>query len=165
MTEPLDLKLPRPLRIITELRKWQTDLEKMVLEEPDNRTAIWVYETKGGSGKSAFCKYLIINHGVCYSSDGNKSELMRMVLHYTKKRDMRILVIDLPRSIGNKVSHEAIEDIKKGILRNAKYGTNIINPCHVIVFSNVYPKIPLLSADKWKLFEIVDEQLESREIK
>ena len=65
----------------------------------------------------------------------------------------KIVVIDLPRNNGNKVSYDAIESIKNGLICNTKFetGSKGFAPPHIVVFANALPEIEKLSADRWNI--------------
>jgi len=68
-----------------------------------------------------------------------------------------IVVFDLPRNNGNKISYSALESIKDGLIVNTKYetGCKIINAPHIIVFSNKPPEEgECMSIDKWRIVNL-----------
>ena len=54
--------------------------------------------------------------------------------------------------------YDPIEAIKNGFLRSTKYETDYImmNDIHVVIFSNRMPHLEWCSQDRWKVYEIVD---------
>lgn len=149
--------LPKPIKLISELKDWQKEIEKIVLSEPNDRTVHWYWEEKGGVGKSAFTKYMVAKYNVLPISEGKKSDIINIVYNYLEKHDeINCVIIDIPRDNGNKVSYKAIEDIKNGLIVNTKYetGCKVFNSPHVIVFANQEPEFMKLSADRWNIVEI-----------
>ena len=59
------------------------------------------------------------------------------------------------------MSYDAIESIKSGIIFNSKYetGQKMINPPHIIVFSNFLPDVSKLSEDRWNI-KLINENKE-----
>lgn len=148
--------VPKPLKIIKDLKPWQSDLEKLLLEEPEDRKIIWVYENIGKVGKSAFSKYLINTYDSLYITEGKKTDIINMVYNYVLCKELNIVILDVPRDNKNKISYKSLEEIKNGIICNTKYetGCKVINPPHIIVFSNYPPETERLSLDRWDIYEI-----------
>lgn len=157
-----NINIPRPLKIINDLRKWQSDLKKIVEDEPDDRKIIWVYEKKGNVGKSAFSKYMVVKHNALYITEGKKSDIINIVYNYVLTNELNILILDVPRDNGNKVSYKSLEEIKNGLICNTKYetGNKVINAPHIIVFSNSPPEYDKFSLDRWEVYNIVNNTLE-----
>lgn len=154
------LKPKKPIKIITELRPWQLEIEQLLNTEPDGRTINWYYESMGGIGKSSFCKYMYVKHKVLVIQGGKLADIMNMIFN-TDMDDVTMIIIDIPRVNKNKVSYASIECILNGMITNTKYetGTKVFNPPHVIVFSNYAPDIDdTLSADRWKVINLRQEE-------
>lgn len=68
----------------------------------------------------------------------------------------KIVIWDLPRNNGNKISYDAIESVKNGMICNTKFetGTKIFDPPHIIIFSNEQPEEENLSKDRWNIINI-----------
>lgn len=153
---------PKPraqLKIISELRPFQLELESKLLEEPNDREIIWVYDEQGKKGKSSFCRYLIHKYDALYLTEGKKNDLINIVYNYVVNKDLNIVLVDVPRSNKN-ISYKTLEEIKNGIICNTKYetGTMLINPPHIIVFANFYPDREQFSDDRWCIYN-VDENM------
>lgn len=149
------------INIITELRPWQADIEKLILGEIDNRKIYWYWEDTGNFGKSALCKYLYIKYKCLIIQGGNHADIINGVFNYDMDK-CRAVIIDMPRC--NKhcaISYSAIECIKNGMIFNTKYetGCKVFNSVHVIVFSNQQPNhkdIEKLSEDRWEIKELLN---------
>lgn len=76
-------------------------------------------------------------------------------------KDVEIIILDVPRANGNNISYKSLEEIKNGIICNTKYetGSKLINPPHIVVFSNSEPDIDQFSNDRWEIFQIVNNNL------
>lgn len=148
----------RPLNIISELRPFQSQIESMINEEPNDREIIWIYDLIGKKGKSAFCRYLIHKYNACYLTEGKKSDLINIVYNYVINQELNLVLVDVPRDNKN-ISYKTLEEIKNGIICNTKYetGTMLINPPHIVVFANFYPDTTKFSEDRWSIFEINEE--------
>lgn len=155
-TNPADeLESPEELTCLSEeeLYPWQKQALEMLKGPRDNRTVNWYWEKTGNVGKTAFTRYLGIKHNACIIQKGKYADIMN---HVFMSKNVKIFIIDVPRSSGNSVSYNAIESIKSGIIFNSKYetGQKFINPPHIIVFSNEEPDMQKLSADRWNIVKI-----------
>lgn len=158
-----------PLEGLT-LHTWQTNLLKNLENEPDDRTIVWLYDEFGNCGKTTLAKHLCIKYKdeVLYLSGGpanckygittflydkKKSKLIR------NEKNLRIAIFDYTRSQDDKVSYQALEEIKNGIFFNTKYESmQVLYNCpHVIVFANFKPDTSKLSFDRWKIININEE--------
>lgn len=140
---------------LDNLYDWQAKLLKELLTPPDDRSVNWIWSLEGNTGKSTFCKHLVMNYNAVFLSKGKYSDICNVIF----KTDMvksRIVIIDLPRNNGNSVSYDAIESIKNGMICNTKYetGAKCFAPPHIVVFSNDYPDTEKLSEDRWKVVNI-----------
>ena len=76
-----------------------------------------------------------------------------------------IFVFNLLRS-DTAVAYGLLENLKDGNLISSKYKSKVLKiktPNTVIVFSNSYPNMDQLSADRWKIYEIVGNDLKYTE--
>ena len=140
--------------IINNRKEWMDTLENIIkVKCDDTRKIHWYYDTRGGAGKSIFSKYLCLYYNAIYLSRGNYKDLINLVY---KSEDINIVIVDLPRNNGNRVSYDALEAIKNGIICNVKYetGTKVFDSPHIIVFSNERPDMSCLSKDRWNIKNI-----------
>lgn len=148
---------PVELKIIKNLYPWQQKIEDIFFTEPDDRTIRWYWEGPGCRGKSQFCKYMAYKHKAVCVRGGKLADLMNIVFN-TDMDKCRMIMFDLPRNTGNKISYTSLEAIKDGFITNTKYETGIkfFNPPHVIVFANVPPNGAEheMSADKLVVEEL-----------
>jgi len=151
---------PKPIKILNELRKWQADIENLIINnEPDGRTINWYWEATGGTGKSSFCKYMFVKHGTLIIQGGKLADISNIIFN-SNMDEITAVVIDIPRVNSNKVSYAAIECILNGMITNTKYetGVKVFNPPHVVVFANDPPETESLSKDRWKVTEISNDR-------
>ena len=148
------LKYPIPVKLEilheTELRPWQLDVVTHVRTKPDDRTIWWLWSASGGIGKSTFCKYLAYTFNAVVCGKGQYSDIMN-ILFKANMVKTNLVVFDLPRNNGNKISYSALESIKNGLIVNTKYetGSKLFNSPHIIVFSNMQPDVTAMSGDRW----------------
>lgn len=153
---------PTPLKLITPDRPWQKKVLDIVNGPVNERKVYWFYENTGGVGKSSLCKYLCAKNNAIYIDEGKKADLINIIFNADMDRSNTIC-IDIPRTNGSNVSYKAIEQIKNGMICNTKYetGMKLFNSPNVLIFSNFEPDRSGLSADRWCVFEIKDNDLSS----
>ena len=148
---------PKPLKILKEedFFSWEQQINNYIKNEPDDREILWVWSNGGGVGKSTFCKYLIYTYNAILCSKGAYSDMMN-ILYNANMDTTNLVIFDLPRNNGNKISYSALESIKNGIICNTKYetGSKLFNPPHILVFANAPPDRLAMSADRFKELEL-----------
>lgn len=147
--------MPKPIKRISTLTCWQKEIEDLLLSEPDGRTVHWYHEDEGGIGKSAFTKYMFLTHKTLMIDVGKYSDIM-LAIHEANMDEVTMIIFDIPRSFGNKISYPAIEAISNGLIRSTKYegGMKAFNPPHIVVFNNEEPDYSKLSEDRWKVVDL-----------
>lgn len=107
------------------LYHWQRHLLKKMREyEPDMRSIYWYWEEIGNTGKSSFCKHIMIQgtHDACYVYGSTKD-----IAHVLAKRrevakvpsDMPgVILFDCPRT--GRINYHGLEMIKNGLFMSGK---------------------------------------------
>lgn len=146
---------PKEIKIIDKLYPWQSEIEEIFFTEPDGRKIHWFYDYIGGKGKSKFCLYMAIKHKALVIQGGKLSDIMNIIFN-TDMDEVNMVIIDVPRCNGNKVSYASIECILNGMITNTKFETGIkyFNPPHIVVFANSEPDTSKLSNDRWIIKEL-----------
>jgi len=152
------------LKIIDEnlFYQWQKDILKIIDLEPDDRKVVWVYETEGNVGKSAFTKWTVSKRNALFCNGGKAQDIINLCFNHDMETS-NLIVWDMPRANKGVISYSAIESIKNGLICNTKYetGVKMFNPPHILIFSNYPPQdVEQLSADRWEIFEIKNKCLE-----
>lgn len=146
--------IPKKLKLIhsSDFYEWQRNIMNYLKEEPDDRTINWVWSRGGSVGKSSFCKYLAHHHNAIICGRGAYSDILNIIFNSNMDQS-NIVVFDLPRNNGNKISYSALESIKNGLVVNTKYetGYKLFNPPHIIVFSNDEPEYEAMSSDRFRV--------------
>lgn len=148
---------PKPIKIFETLLDWQQAIHDLVINtEPDGRSIHWYWDDVGNKGKSQFCKYMYVKYGIVTIQGGKCPDIMNILFNLDCSA-LKAIIIDLPRSSGNKISEKAVECILNGMITNTKFetGVKVFNPPHVVVFSNAEPFIETMSLDRWKIHKIV----------
>jgi hypothetical protein len=145
----------KPLVIIKNLYKWQQDIENLYLnEDPDGRSIYWYYDKIGNKGKSSFCKYMSYHYKVLTIQGGKMADIINII--FNREHIGKMVLIDIPRKHGGKISESAVECILNGQITNTKYetGDRMFNPPHVVIFSNSKPDVENMSKDRWKIIKL-----------
>jgi len=146
---------PKPLKLITPDKVWQIKILEILKTDPDDRKVYWFWSQNGGVGKSQFCKYLLATTKCVFIDEGKKADIMYSIM----EADMdvtNLVLFDIPRDNGNKVSYKSIESIKNGVVYSPKYESKhkLFNSPHVICFANKEPEFECMSNDRWIVEEI-----------
>ena len=134
------------IKTIETLRPWQQEIVDLVKNEcTDERHIYWYWEKTGNIGKSALCKYLYVKHGACMM-DGGKRDIA-----FSLPNQPRICIMDLERTVEERVNYTAIEAVKNGAIFSAKYESRmrLFNSPHILVFANFPPDLSKMSKDRW----------------
>lgn len=147
---------------------WQNEIMEHIftrdeesLQIPDDRTIMWITDTKGNSGKSKFIKYLCFtNNDIVKISFGTAGQLRSSIISIGPRK---VYIVDMPRTLGDDDSVpsllSAIEDIKNGYVVSSMYGKHqqlMMDPPHVIIFSNIVCPIGMMSEDRWRNYQITE---------
>lgn len=151
----INIGCPKPLKDNFKydmLSDYQREILTLIHTEPDDRKVYWYYDTIGKNGKTTLTRHLLMKYPekILYLSKGKYADIA-YVINNADMDYVDTIIIDLPRNNGNKVSYDAIEAMKNGLILSTKYEgrMKIFNPCHVIIFSNEQPDETALSEDRW----------------
>lgn len=144
-----------------DLYTWQRDLVASLALPADDRSIIWYQDRLGGSGKTAMARYLLAALGrkCLYLSGGAAKDILYQVVKM--KEDPSVILFNLARTAEGKVSYQAIETVKDGLVQSGKYegGFRMFPPPHVIIFANWPPDFTALSHDRWILRELDNNRI------
>ena len=134
-----------------DLYAYQEEIIDIVVSEPDERAVYWYWSRKGKIGKSSLVKHLVLKYHAVAMGGKFKDALYAIAERADKNKPLKVIIFDIPRSQGNKVSYTAIESIKNGCFFSGKYESRMctINTPHMIIFANAPPNEDLLSEDRW----------------
>ncbi len=138
------------------LYNWQRKVIQSVQGIPHDRHIYWYWSTKGGIGKSALCKHLVMADDAIYVGGKFSDAFYAIKSCVDKGKDPHIVIFDIPRAQGDKCSYVAIEEIKNGLIFNAKYesGMCVFNIPHIILMANCPPNYDKLSMDRWVVTDL-----------
>ena len=147
------------------LRSWQDSLLQYL--KPSNREIIWVIGRKGNEGKTWFQEYMESKYGWAKVICGMDIKLKKSTIcHVLSKRSLmstEIFLFDVGKAFTyDGVNYELLEKIKNGRVLASKFDSKELKfktPNIVVVFTNEAPEVKQLSKDRWKIFQIRDDDL------
>ena len=147
------------------LRSWQDSLLQYL--KPSNREIIWVIGRKGNEGKTWFQEYMESKYGWGKVICGMDIKLKKSsICHVLSKRSLmstEIFLFDVGKAFTyDGVNYELLEKIKNGRVLASKFDSKELKfktPNIVVVFTNEAPEVKQLSKDRWKIFQIRDDDL------
>ena len=142
-----------------ELRLWQMQLLDVVsVNEMNDRKIIWVVGKEGNEGKSWFQSYLQSLHGehrVARFDITNKTADLLHIMSRCPLATTDMFVFNHQRCVSSEeCCYSLLEMIKDGYASAPKFHGSLLRikrPNLVLVFSNRYPRIRLLSKDRWQI--------------
>jgi hypothetical protein len=130
-----------------------------VIKTADDRSIFWIEDSIGATGKSKFIKFCCVHYdSVVKISFGTSTQLRSSIIAAGPRL---IYFIDIPRTLGSDDSipslMSALEDLKNGFVVSSMYGKNetlVLNPPHIVVFTNKECPRHMMSADRWQCYFI-----------
>lgn len=159
-------RLPREVNTITkeQFYPWQQKMATILEGEPNERHIYWLWEGEGNIGKSAFVKYMVVKEEAIFCAGSKTNDIINLVYNaYIAGKSTDIILWDLPRQSEGKISFNALEMLKNGLIANMKYetGTAVFATPHIVVLCNHEPvDMHLLSQDRWIVKQIVNKDIE-----
>lgn len=142
--------------------KWQQSVVDSLKCEPDSRTINVIYDQIGNQGKSYLaswhaCRGLARKIPMC----NDMKEVMQIVFDMPASR---AYFLDMPRGQDERSMHNiisAFEEVKNGHCFDTRYHyrERWQDTSHIWIFTNSLPKLKLLSADRWRIYQIEDSEL------
>lgn len=160
--------IPKQIREIKELREWQ----KQVIEkfnEWDTRHINIIVNASGNIGKSILKGYCRAHQlAMPLPPVNDHKEMLGIVIDLAKESNNNF-IIDMPKSQKKDKLYgfySAIESIKDGYAYDSRYKfrSKYFDCPNIWVFTNTYPDINLLSKDRWKVWQVYNNQLLDYEI-
>lgn len=140
--------------------KWQKwCIDRFSAPCNEDRDIIWIYNAKGCAGKSKLMKWMMYKgYDMARVPMGTATQIKTSIVG---KGPKEIYLVDLPRVRGaderiNEV-FSALEEVKNGWVESAMYGKSddiLMEPPHVMVFSNEVPNMAMASPDRWKVYTL-----------
>jgi hypothetical protein len=150
-----DQRYPWQDKIISRI----VDEATAVLKTADDRSILWIEDTKGGNGKSKLIKWMCHTYpNIIKLSFGTANQLRSAIISAGAKS---AYFIDVPRTLGDEDSMRslmsALEDLKNGFVCSNMYGKYehlFLDPPHVVIVSNKECETKYLSEDRWEIYMI-----------
>lgn len=152
---------PVEVRVALPDRPWQTSCLELIRSKPHPRAIHWFFDPVGDTGKTWLSRYLMANK-LAYSVKqcaGSYHFATIVQGAIASGWDQRCFVFDLPRSMEDLSFYGPLEEVKDGHVTAVKYqgGSLVFNQPHVIVFANFLPRREKLSADRWRVHQILPD--------
>jgi hypothetical protein len=133
----------------------------------DDRYINLIFCPCGNKGKSTIAHLCrLLNRGITLPPINDHKKLIQACCNICTSKNVRKTIpifFDLPRTMNkdrlNGV-YTAIEAIKQGYLVDTRYGKYQewdMDCPHIWIFSNMEPELSMLSADRWKLWSINEQ--------
>lgn len=136
------------------LRPWQQTLYDRLKGPVDPRKVHWYWEMTGNVGKSFMAAYATFVAGAITVPIGKLHDMCYVL----SKDTYPIYIIDIPRTYADKLDHvfTLVEMIKSGKMCSYKYESKImlLEPAHVVIFSNFPPNLDSWSPDRYDINNI-----------
>jgi hypothetical protein len=153
----------KPLKTLAcenNFRPFQEYVIGILNTEPDDRTIHWLWGN-GNIGKTTFCKWIFRNYKKVIVLGGKNADMKNAIIEYKISTEIlpEIVLINLPKGYDKSTfSYTGVEEVKDMFFYSGKFKGGMVdgNNPHVIIFSNDAPKEYMLSADRWKIFHIIE---------
>jgi len=162
---------PIPIEIIEKLKPFQVSLETILLGEVNKNKIIWVYDSIGQIGKTEMVRRWFHKYNVPFAYGGKCSDIVNLVYNnkkYFLSSNKCAMVYNFGRDTEpEKISYKSMETISDGAISNTKFeaGCFIMNKPHVFVFANCLPIMDKLTANRWIIKTVANDELIDYEIK
>ena len=148
------LLCPIPLHVEGDLRPWQQDLEAILLDDPDDRTVHFRIDEQGSAGKTWFTRYWLTKYT-------KETQLLRVGkrddLAHAIDETKKYYFFDCPRGSLEHFQYSILEQLKDRVVFSPKYDSTtklLHHKAHVVCFTNEYPDMDALSADRYDVIEL-----------
>lgn len=150
------LELPKTFKI-EKLKPWQQNVIDIIKNCKSDRFIYWFWENIGNVGKTTLAKHICSNYNAIFVS-GRASDVKCAIAKMKTKP--KIVIFHYVRSQEDFVSYQAIEEIKDGIFFSGKYESQMcmFDSPLILCFSNFKPDTTEMSADRWKITEIIEKE-------
>ncbi len=134
-------------------------------ENPLFGRQVHVYvDVTGGWGKTILTKYMVDQMNAIVVGGKTADAAYAIAKRLERNESIPIVVFDIPRGGRRVINWHAVEKIKDGCLFATKYESGMLrfNSPHVVVFTNEWPDLTRLSADRWVVRDLNYEPSFSR---
>lgn len=139
----------------------------IIASEPDGRTIHWFVDKIGNSGKSSLATHITDTRPDALDCDGKFCDVKYYIYNWLQENNNRLKValFDFTRGREAYISYDGIEAILNGKFLSTKFKVRKarFRPPHVLVFSNWRPDLSQSSADRWRIYNIIDREIDNIE--
>lgn len=164
------VKKPIKKRTIEVLRPWQRYILDIMNGPINSRKINWIFDKKGGAGKSSLKKYLCnMYEGKCmwFKSASAPKDMATTVEGWMENNfEGDTIIIDLPRQKQNQDGfYASLECFCDGEWTTTKYrGRSFETPdCNIFVFANFLPMVKQMSMDRWNIIRLYEINTDGEE--
>lgn len=113
-----------------------------------DRQICWIYDPKGGAGKTDLANHLMSQHNFKVFGNAKTADI-------AFAWDGEHVIFDYSRSQESVINYGVVEDIKNGRIFSGKYqsAVKLYARPHVLVFANFLPDYSKMSSDRWYVHE------------
>lgn len=136
-----------------QLYDWELNIIEILKTKPDPRLIYWYWDGQGGTGKSTFCKHLLLNFdNILALEDASKKDIL-----YAVTSNIQTVILDFNKDT-EEIPYNAIETLKKGWGFSGKYESKMKmwNTPHIICFANKPPDLDKMMPGRFKVTYIGD---------
>lgn len=138
------------------LRPWQQNLYEEIQTLDDDRKIIVYADVDGGAGKTTFIRYMTDMHpnDAVYMENVKANDAKHTI---SKHEHPKYVLINLTRTVNDKVGYQVYESIKDGQFTSGKYDSRnvrIKSPV-MVFFTNEHLDYDAMSRDRWDVRELV----------
>lgn len=157
-----DKYIPRSIRKITKLYPWQETMKKMSQDLDNLRYVDIVVDETGNIGKSTITKFLCVyGYASLIPCINEAKDIMRIVMDKPK---CNCYIMDMPRCMKKEKLigiFSAVETVKNGYCYDDRYNfkEEWFDEPNFFIFTNQYPNKNYLSTDRWRLWNVIDNEL------
>ncbi len=137
---------------------FQAAILRLYAQAPDNRWIVWFFCPEGGSGKSAIAKFMAYHHKVPTITAEKSWDILKLV---GLEPHRRMYIVNLPncqeKGTGRQDLYRALEQIKDGsfaITKGSDVKRILMNPPHLVVFSNEPPNPLFMTQKRVRAYEL-----------
>lgn len=144
-----------PLLTVEGLRPWQALIYQELIGVPKPRQVTWIYNKRGGAGKSAFVRMLGVRMNIFVTKMTARDRTAHAFLQH--RPTPQAVIFDLIREDCDRLSVGVMEDVKDGNVSTtfqAPRSESFVVP-HVFVFANCLPPTEKMTPSRWRILNLV----------
>jgi hypothetical protein len=163
--EPVTLKI----LLKKDFKPFQNSIYDILMGDVTDGAIHCVVDPHGQCGKTTLMKYFAFHFKCPFSYGGKCGDVINLVFNnkkYFTETDKAIMIYNFGRDTDmDKISYKSMEQVSDGCISNTKFecGCFIMNCPHILILANNWPNTKKMTGSRWKLYEIVNDELVKRE--